>query len=171
MLAAFAFAAENSGVPATAPADFQAGVFMGYNGTDLRTAMNACFLPDQKIADDTDAFIAAIEAHDWSTVMGTIKGDEPAALEDADKCINDPAYVDVYDAYHAQQDNVEAAMADPDWQIKAGKALLPHRAEIKTNIKEATTQWNAGNYYEAGIAVGKIDAIVFAPWEKKAFLQ
>ena len=171
MLAAAAFAMENSTVPATAPADFQAGLFNGYNGADLRTAVNACFKPDQKMADDTDAFIAAIKAKEWSTVMGTIKGDEAMALDDADACVNDPQYVDVHDAYYLQQDQVEAAHADPDWQIKAGKALLPHRKEIKANMADAVAKWDSGDYYGAGQAIGKIDAIVFAPWEKNSFLQ
>jgi len=37
--------AENS-VPATAPADFQAGVFNTAFGVDVRTMINACFTPD-----------------------------------------------------------------------------------------------------------------------------
>ena len=37
--------AENS-VPATAPADFQAGVFNTAFGVDVRTMINTCFTPD-----------------------------------------------------------------------------------------------------------------------------
>ena len=80
MLAAASYAmfvAENGTVPATAPADFQAGVFMGFAGTDVRTLINECFIPDQKIADDTDAFIAAIKAKEWSTVKGIFADDRP----------------------------------------------------------------------------------------------
>ena len=38
--------AENSTVPATAPADFQAGVFNTAFGVDVRTMINTCFTPD-----------------------------------------------------------------------------------------------------------------------------
>jgi len=37
--------AENT-VPATAPADFQAGVFNTAFGVDVRTMINTCFTPD-----------------------------------------------------------------------------------------------------------------------------
>ena len=48
---------ENATVPDTAVADFQAGVFNTAFGVDVRTMINACFKPDQAMADDTDAFI------------------------------------------------------------------------------------------------------------------
>ena len=82
MLAAAAFAmnfAETNSVPATAPADFQAGVLNGFSGKDLRAQVNACFAPDQKIADDTDAFIAALEAKDLDSIKSIIAGDEKLA--------------------------------------------------------------------------------------------
>ena len=94
MLSAAAFAinfAEVNSVPATAPADFQAGVLFGFSGKDLRTQVNACFAPDQKIADDTDAFIAAIEAKDIGSIKSIVEGDEKLAIADAATCMTDPS--------------------------------------------------------------------------------
>ena len=164
MLAAFAFAAVNTTVPATAPADFQAGVFNTLNGTDLRAMMSVCFKQDQALADQTGAFIAAIEAKDWATVKTTVVTLEPEALADAAVCENDPKYAAVYAEYEYQQDLVKKAKNDPDWQLKALKAVRPHIAEIKADAADALNKWNAGDYYGAGQAVGKVDAIVFSPW-------
>ena len=105
MLAAAAYAmnlAEENTIPASATADFQAGVFFGFDGTDVRTLINECFKPDQKIADDTDAFIAAIKAKDWANVKGIFAADRPQALDDASPCTTDPKYIDVSDAYDNQ---------------------------------------------------------------------
>ena len=174
MLAAAAFAiyeAENT-VPATAPADFQAGVFNTFLGEDLRSQLNACFTPDQDLADHTDAFIAAIKARDIDTVKETIKELEPEAVKDAGACHTDPQYKAVDDAYTAQEKVVVAAKNDPDWQIKAIRAIKPHFAEIKSLAGDAQTKWNAGDYYGAGQAIGTIDKYLFAPWETQAeFLQ
>ena len=70
--AAFAIQAVNTTVPDTAPADFQAGFFMGFNNADVRDLLGECWIPDQHMADSCDAFIAAIEAKNWSTVTSTI---------------------------------------------------------------------------------------------------
>ena len=117
MLSAAAYAiytAENS-VPATAPALFQAGVFNGFTGGDIRADILACFIPDQKLADETDAFIAAIKDKDFDNIKSIVAAFEPQALVDAAPCMSNPAYKSVSDAYYGQQDLVVAAMADPDW--------------------------------------------------------
>ena len=57
-------------------------------------------------------------------------------------------------------------MDDPDWQIHAAKSILPHRADIKAGTKAAITNWDAGKWYEAGVEIGKIDALVFAYWKE-----
>jgi len=107
--------AENATVPATAPADFQAGVFNTAFGVDVRTDINACFTPDQNLADHTTAFIAALEAKDWKTVASTVKELEPEAVTDAKTCHDDPKYANVEANYSKEQDTVKAFRADPDW--------------------------------------------------------
>ena len=84
--------AENATVPDTAVADFQAGVFNTAFGVDVRTMTNACFTPDQAMADDTDAFIQDLKNHDWSDVEATVKKFTPEVEADADVCHNDPQY-------------------------------------------------------------------------------
>merc|ERR1712060_662050 len=121
----------NSSVPATAPADFQAGVLDAMFGTDLKAQMNECFIPDQKLADNTTALIADVEAKNWTDALTLVKQFEQEALVDAAPCESDPKYQDVNDAYYQQQDLVETAMADPDWQAKAVKAVLPHMVGVK----------------------------------------
>ena len=176
MLSAAAFAinfAEVNSVPATAPADFQAGVLFGFSGKDLRTQVNACFAPDQKIADDTDAFIAAIEAKDIGSIKSIVEGDEKLAIADASTCMTDPQYAEVAKAYNYQIDLVTRAVADPDWQLHAIKGLRPHIADIKGNTQAAIAAWNSGDYYGAGTKIGEIDNWVFTYWEQNqaAFLQ
>lgn len=177
MLSAAVFAiyeAENSTVPATAPADFQAGVFNTFLGEDLKSQFDACFTPDQALADQTDAFIAAIKDRDWATVKSTVEKLEPEAVQDANTCHTDPQYKAVDDAYNTQGKVVKAAKNDPDWQLKVIKAIRPHFAEIKADAADAQTKWAAGDYYGAGQAIGNIDKFVFAPWMTAAteeFLQ
>ena len=141
MLAAFAFAinaAENA-VPDTAPAAFQAGFFNTFLPThpDLRAQFSACFKPDQNLADHTDAFIAALAAHDWATVKSTVTELEPEAVVDAAVCHTDPQYKAVDDAYSAQEDAVKAARADPDWQLKLLKAIRGNMSDIKADSADA----------------------------------
>ena len=165
------FAESNGTVPATAPATFQAGVYFGYSGKDERALIEECFAPDQKIADDTNDFIAAIKTKDFGSIKDIVAGDEAIAIKDADKCMTDPKYQVVHDAYYYQQDIVEKAMADPDWQLHALKTLKPHLAEIKDLAGQAVAAWDAADYYGAGTAIGKIDKIAFSYWASNSFLQ
>lgn len=172
MLAAAAFAfyeAENSTVPADAPAQFQAGVIMGYKNEDVRALMLECFKPDQAMADETDAFFAALKSRDFSQIKDIIAQMEPKAISDASVCHTDDKYQQIDDFYSFQENLVKAAEADPDWQIHAIKDIRPHMADIKTGVAAAQTAWNLGTedgYYQAGIEIGKIDKIVFAYWDK-----
>ena len=113
--AAFAIQAVNTTVPDTAPADFQAGFFMGFNNDDVHDHLRACWIPDQHMADSCDAFIAAIEAKNWSTVESTIKEFTPEVMTDVQPCKDDAQYQDVMDAYDNQEHIIKAARADPDW--------------------------------------------------------
>lgn len=72
--AAFAlhYAEVNDNVPASAPADWQAGVLDAMFGTDLRAQMNECFIPDQELADNTTALIADLDAKDWEAAKELI---------------------------------------------------------------------------------------------------
>merc|ERR1712051_495645 len=142
----------------------------GFTGKDLRAEFEACFTPDQKLADETGALIAALEAKDVATIKSIVTSFEQEALDDESPCKVAP-YTAVDDAYYDQQDLVEAAMADPDWQMKAAKAIIPHRKQIKSLISDALTKFDAGDYYGSGQAVGQIDKMVFKPWEKNSFLQ
>ena len=106
---------EVNSVPATAPAQFQAGVYNGFTGQDLREQILGCFKPDQDLADDTNGLIKAIEDKNFSAIKDLVEGDEDEALVDVDDCLNDPDYTDVANAYMYQILLVEKAMADPDW--------------------------------------------------------
>ena len=85
-------AIDNGAVPDTAPADFQAGFFNGFNNAAIWTPLRECWIPDQHMADSCDAFIAAIEKKDWSTVESTIKEFTPEVLTDVQPCKDDPKY-------------------------------------------------------------------------------
>ena len=175
--AAFAIAMAENSVPATAPATFQAGVYNGFTGLDVRAEIEACFTPDQKIADDTGALIEAIKTKSFGDIKSIVTADEPLAIKDAAPCMSDPKYVTVKNAYEAQQDLVKAAMADPDWQLHAIKDIKPNLAAIKAGAAAAVAAFDLGTsdgYFNAGVEIGKIDKIVFAYWMKKSndeFLQ
>ena len=134
--------------------------------------MYECFTPDQKIANDTDAFIAAIKAKDFGNIKSIIMGDEPLAIKDTEACMTDPKYAQIRKAEEFQQALVEKAMADPDWQLHALKGVKGHLDEIKQSAQDAIAAWDAGNYYGAGQKIGSIDKLVFTFWEtNSAFLQ
>ena len=156
--------AENATVPDTAVADFQAGVFNTAFGVDVRTDINKCFKPDQELADNTNAFIAALEDKDWATVVATVKKFTPEVEADADVCHNDPTYQNVDDQWDHEEAIVKAFRADPDWQLKILKIVRTSMSTIKADIKDATTKWDSGDYYGAGQAVGNLEKVVLAPW-------
>jgi len=159
------FVAENA-TPATAPATFTAGVINGFNPSlDLRSQVEACFKPDQVMADDTDAFFAAIKAKDFNSIKSIILKDEPLAINDTSACINDPQYAAVAKAYDYQASLAKKAMADPDWQLHALKGLRGKLDWVKTTAQEAEAAWNSGDYYGAGQKIGAIDKLVFTYWE------
>ena len=36
--------------------------------------------------------------------------------------------------------------------------------EIKSNAADAEAKWDAGDYFNAGVSMGKIEAIALKPW-------
>ena len=175
MLAAAAFAifeAENAADP-TIPSQFTAGVINGFNpSVDVQAEMSECFAPDQAMADDIDGLFAAIEAKDFASIKAIVARNEPRAISDTSLCMSDPKYAAVKKAYDYQEAIVKNAMADPDWQLHAFKGIRGHICEIKTDVANAQTKYNAGDYYGAGQIIGGIDKLVFTYWEgKMAFIQ
>ena len=162
-LTAFAIKAANGDVPAIAPADFQAGLLMGYYGVDVKTDMETCFGEDQEIADATDAFIAALKAKDWTQVENTIKEFIPKT-EDRVKACETDQYSTIHHMYDNQSDTVKAAKADPDWQLKILKIVMKSKADITGGVADAETKWDSGDYYGAGEAIGKVERMVADPW-------
>ena len=119
-------------VPASADSTFQAGVYNGFTGKDLRAQWEACFAPDQALADDVYAMGKAIESKDWGNVKKIILAHKDSAIQDAKKCTDDAQYIEVNKAYQAQEALAKKMLADPDWQIHLlMKDVRPHFAEIK----------------------------------------
>ena len=164
--ASYAIWLANGNVPDTAPADFQAGLMNGFNGATVWTLMRECWKPDQHMADSCDAFITAIEKKDWSTVKSTIQEFVPEVEVDISACLdqNAPEYKPVADQYYIHQHTVMAARKDPDWQIKILRATLPHKGDIQAYIADAEAKWDAGDYFNSGVAMGKVEAIALSPW-------
>ena len=132
MLAIAAFAIQNASVPATAPGEFYAQMLTQVNertDTVIADQMAECFLPDQNLADHTDAFIQAVLAKDWTTVEATVKTLTPSARADFEPC-KDSKYQVANDAEFYEEHWAENAMNDPDWQIKLLRYALPHKGEI-----------------------------------------
>ena len=103
----------NSSVPATAPADFQAGIFMGYYKQNVQSNMRTCYGEDQKSADAADQLIADIKAKDWAGIQAMIKEFTADVKPKVDNCdATDPL---VHSMYDNEADTVEDAKNDPDW--------------------------------------------------------
>ena len=153
----------NGTVPDTAPADWQAGVLDAMYGTDLKADLEACFVKDQDLADNADAFIAAVEQKDLETIKATIKKFTPQVKEDIKPC-ETPQYQDVHDRYNDEEHLVQAIHADPDYQLKLARAAVPHMKDIKANIADFQTKWDSGDYYGSGVAVGNIEKMITTPW-------
>ena len=86
-------------VPDTAPATFQAGVYNGFTGKDLRAQWEACFAPDQDIANDVYKMGQALEQKDWGTAKSIILAHKDKLPDDMRKCTDDPQYAAVDEAY------------------------------------------------------------------------
>ena len=123
------------------------------------------------MADSCNSFITSIEAKDWATVESTIKEFTPEVMTDVQPCKDDDKYQDVMDQYDNQEHILRAARADPDWQIKAIRAVLPHKSDVQAYIADAEAKWDAGDYFNSGVAIGKIEAIALKPWTPSAELQ
>ena len=162
MLGLAAFAIQNASVPAIAPADFQAGVFKGYYGQDVKADMESCFGEDQHMADSIDDFITAIKAKDWTTVESTIKEFTPEVKPHVDNC--DDTSPIINSMYHNQEATVEAAKNDPDWQLKILKVVMKNKATITAGVADAESKWDSGDYFGAGEALGKIERMAADPW-------
>ena len=162
--AVLAFAYDNA-LPATAPGDFQAGMIFGFSGNDVRDHMNACFKADQQLADDIAKIITAVDDQDIDVAKELVIGDESRVMDDASECMTNPAYADVKAAYEGQIELLKAAKADDQPAIWILAAYKKHMDEIKTYRKTAKKQWRAGNYYEAGVAIGQVDKLIFEHWE------
>ena len=84
----------------------------------MRTEINTCFIADQTLADNADAFIAALEDKDVKTVIAMAKKFGPEVEADSAPCKTDPAYKDVADQWDHEQAIVKAARADSDLTYK-----------------------------------------------------
>ena len=85
-------------------------------------------------------------------------------MVDVQPCKDDDKYKDVMDQYDYQEHVLKQARHDPDWQIKALRAVLPHKSDVQSYVADAEAKWDAGDYFNAGVAMGKIEAIALAPW-------
>ena len=163
MLAAFVFAqnAVANSAPATAPAEFQAGVFKAMFNVDIKDDLAECFTPDQELSDHIDTFIKDLAAKDYKSLVELVKEDEEMIRKDGAPCLDNP---NVASAYKQQRDLEKKAESDPDWKKHALASILPHRKEIEAAIPKGIEQWNSGDYYGAGVTVGEVDAILYSYW-------
>ena len=129
----------------------------------FKADLEACFLPDQELADSVDGFVAALEKKDWTTVIATIKKFVPSVSKDIQPC-ETPQYQKVDDAYHDEQKLVETVKADPDFQAKMGKQAFMHMKDLKSNMADFQAKWDSGDYYGSGVAIGNIEMIIMKPW-------
>ena len=154
--------AANSTVPATAPADFQAGVFMGYYEQDVHDNITKCFGEDQKAADLIDQMIADVKAKDWKDIQTVAKSLAAEIKPHSDNCSStDPLVKSMYDNEEA---TAKAAEADPKLKSKIISIALLHKKAIMSGNEAAIQKLTAGDYYGAGIEYGKIEKIVAKPW-------
>ena len=102
-------------VPASIDATFQAGVYNGFTGKDLRAQWEACFAPDQDIANDVYNMAQALKEKDWGSVKNLIMAHKDKLPDDMRKCTDDPQYAEVDKAYIAQGELAKKLKADPDW--------------------------------------------------------
>ena len=116
------------------------------------------------MADNADAFIAALKAKDFATVISTVKKFGPEVEADASPCKTDPTYKDVADQWDHEKAIKDAANADSDFSYKLMQSAMKNMAAIKADFKDATTKWDAGDYYGAGQAMGDCEKLALAPW-------
>ena len=98
-----------------APALFQAGMYNGFTGKDLRAEWTACFTPDPELTDIIQQSIDAIKKKDYKGAATIIEGAEQTILTDADACLFDPKYAAVKQAYADQAAILKKAKDDDDW--------------------------------------------------------
>ena len=163
MLAAALYALDFAQSQDMAVADFQAGMFSGLKDYDLQSNFEACVVPDQDAFDEIEKLITMIETKNFSeikTELVSVFG--PLYIQDMQSCVKDP---EIVEAIKYQKHLEDLAQADPDGEAKAKRAILPHIKKIIKSGEDCAKEWNAGNYYEAGQALGSIDKIVYSPWE------
>ena len=172
----FAIELASNEIPASSTATFQAGYYVGMGGTKdtIRAQVEACFVADQKLADDTDAVVKTlskdIAAHDWAdlkNIESLYFGDKPLIIAAVGPCLSDPQYADVKEAYMTQIAIEKRAEADKHPKPKLIKAVLAHKGAIIDSAISASKNWNLGTddgFFQAGVEIGKINAIIYSPW-------
>ena len=116
MLSAAFYAIEMANASDAAPALFQAGMYHGFTGKDLRDEWTACFKPDPELTAIIQQSIDAIKDKDYKGAVAIVEGAEQTILTDANDCLFDPKYAAVKQAYSDQAAVLKKAHSDPNWQ-------------------------------------------------------
>ena len=145
-----------SETPASAPRDSLAGQYMGWSNVDLRTEIDACFPLDQEYADTLAEIYKAIVARDYAKVAELSAKDVQYYDRDFKNCEDVKEITDVKAAEDKQR---KEFMKLPNWQ------QIELRNVATQEYEDAHNDWSknmeAGDYYNAGIALGKMNAMKY----------
>ena len=174
-MAAFALVAEaiaiaNGDVPASAAPEFWAGVMNGFQQPDSATAdankalVEECFLADQKMADIQATMIKELADNHFIKFFADVKRYEAMFKTDFQPCRDDAKYAEIVKAKDYQGKIEEQCRTDPQKKDKMDEVVAKYGDQLKTEFKDLSTKWSSGQYYEAGLVFGLIEAQVYEPW-------
>ena len=89
---------------------------------------------------------------------------------DFQPCRDDDKYAAIVKAKDYQGQIEEECRTDPKKKDKMDEVVAKYGDQLKTEFKDLSAKWASGQYYEAGLVFGLIEAQVYEPWTNPTFL-
>jgi len=146
----------------TSTADFVAGFVFGMTGDNHLTEIEACYQGGQLMTQEIEAGIADIKAGGWdkdtqaALQFGLAVLQIPQALSTCENMDDDIAAIDSWAQIFTDPAKLSTTLA---------KHYAFHKKEIKTDITTLETDWDAGQFFQAGDDLAALMTVAVGPIE------
>lgn len=149
-----------SALDAMAVPDFVAGFVYGMTGDNHLTEIEACYDGSTEVVKDVQTAVAKIESGSYITgfaEIGKVIHEFPGTLTTCQNMDEDIAAIEQWATIFTEPKELAETLS---------KNWLLHRRTIKDDLSKESADWDAGNYFSAGVdtalalteAVGPIDS-------------
>lgn len=146
-------------MPIQAPVLFVGGLLYGMVADNHLSEISTCVTDGEQIVGDVSNIVAAIEEGSWFKAAKEVKTTALAfhtALTACEGMGDDIAAIESWASVFKSKTDLISTVT---------KHMLLHRKEIMGDVQTVKTDWNAGEYYQAGKASADLLTVAIGPIE------